>query len=229
MPSRQAYLVSSLILYTCFMPFLAIPASEMEPAILLEKMELAYDKVEDYQANVDIIASKSDGSFETKEFLYSFKKPRMIRLDFGSPYPGMILVYPDRNGKVVVRPAPLLPFFKLHLELDNRLLASPSGQQIDQTDLGLLIRNIGHSLTDHRKGPLEVAEKVGTIEIKILADDHFRQGILTIYRFSIDKDLWLPVKVEEFNSAGRLERTVIFRDLRVNIGLPESLFRLDGN
>jgi outer membrane lipoprotein-sorting protein len=201
----------------------------MEPVILLEKMELAYDKVEDYQANVEVITSKSDGSFDTKEFLYSFKKPRMIRLDFGPPYPGMILVYPDRNGKVVVRPAPLLPFFKLHLELDNRLLTSPSGQQIDQTDLGLLIRNIGHSLTDHRKGPVEVAEKDGTIEINLLADNHFRQGVTTIYRFSIDKGLWLPVKVEESDSAGRLERTVIFRNLRINIGIPESLFRLDGD
>jgi len=139
MPSRQAYLASSLILFTCFMPFCAIAGSEMEPAILFEKMELAYDKVEDYIANVEVITAKSDGSFDTEEFSYSFKKPRMIRLDLGLPHPGVILVYPDRNGNVVVRPSPLLPFFKLHLELDNRLLASPSGQQIDQTDLGLLI------------------------------------------------------------------------------------------
>jgi len=229
MPSWQTYLASSLVFLTSLMPVCAVADSEMDPTILLEKMELAYDNVEDYQANVEVITSKSDGSFDTEEFLYSFKKPRMIRLDLGPPHPGVILVYPDRNGKVVVRPSPLLPFFKLHLELDNRLLASSSGQQIDQTDLGLLIRNIGHSLTDHRKGPVEVEEKEGTIEIKVLADNHFRQGVTTIYRFFIDRGLWLPVKVEESHSAGRLERTVTFRNLRINIGIRESLFRLDGD
>ena len=109
------------------------------------------------------------------------------------------------------------------------MLVSPSGQQIDQTDFGLLIRKIGHSLADQRRGPAEVTEKDGTVEIQVLADNHFRKGILTIYRFSIDEELWLPVKVEESDSAGRLERTMIFRNLRTNIGISESLFRLAGD
>lgn len=229
MPSRQAYLASSLILFTCFMPFCAVAWSEMEPAMVLEKMEQAYDKVKDYQANVEVRTSKSDGSFDTEKFLYTFKKPEMIRLDFESPHSGMILVYPDRNRKVVVRPWPFFPFFKLHLDPGDPILVSHSGQHIDQTDLGLLIRNIGHSLTDQSRGPPEVTEKDGTVEIQVLAENHFRKGILTIYRFSIDEELLLPVKVEESDSAGRLERTMIFRNLRTNIGIPESSFRLAGD
>ena len=229
MPSRQIYLASSLVFCMCFMPFCAVAGSDMEPATLLEKMELAYDKVKDYQANIEVRTSKKDGSFDTEKFLYTFKKPEMIRLDFESPHSGMILVYPDPKGKVWVRPWPFFPFFKLHLEPGDPMLASPSGQHIDQTDLGLLIRKIGHSLTDQRRGPPEVIEKDGTIEIQVLADNHFREGVLTIYRFSIDKELWLPVKVEESDAIGRLERTMIFRNLRTNISVPDSLFRLAGD
>ncbi len=229
MPSRQAYLASSLIFLTVLMPCCAVAWSEMEPAIVLEKMEQAYDKVKDYQANVEVRTSKNDGSFDTEKFLYTFKKPEMIRLDFESPHSGMILVYPDRNGKVVVRPWPFLPFFKLHLDPGDPMLVSHSGQQIDQTDFGLLIRKMGHSLADQRRGPAQVTEKDGTVEIQVLAENHFRNGILTIYRFSIDGELWLPVKVEESDSAGRLERTMTFRNLRTNIGISESLFRLAGD
>jgi outer membrane lipoprotein-sorting protein len=229
MPLRQVYLASSLIFLTYLMPWCAVAWSEMEPAMVLEKMEQAYDKVKDYQANVEVRTSKSDGSFDTEKFLYTFKKPEMIRLDFESPHSGMILVYPDRNRKVVVRPWPFFPFFKLHLDPGDPILVSHSGQHIDQTDLGLLIRNIGHSLTDQSRGPPEVTEKDGTVEIQVLAENHFRKGILTIYRFSTDEELWLPVKVEESDSAGRLERTMIFRNLRTNIGIPESSFRLAGD
>jgi outer membrane lipoprotein-sorting protein len=88
---------------------------------------------------------------------------------------------------------------------------------------------MGQSLTDQRRGPVQVTEKDGTVEIQVLAENHFRKGILTIYRFSIDEELWLPVKVEESDSAGRLERTMTFRNLRTNIGIPESSFRLAGD
>jgi len=38
----------------------------------------------------------------------------------------------------------------------------------------------------------------------------------------------LPVQVDESNSDGLLERAVIFRNLRTNIGLPVHFFHLEG-
>jgi outer membrane lipoprotein-sorting protein len=191
-------------------------------------MEAAYEEVRDYQAEAEVRTYSKDGSFETQVFLYNFKKPKWIRLDFESPYSGLILVYPDENGKVVVRPSGLTRFLKFHLAPDNFLIKVPSGQRIDQTDLGLLIRNISHSLGEGRRGPVETREDNEQIEIRVLADNHFLRGIITLYRFSINKRLWLPVRVEESKPDGQLERMVIFRNLRTNIGIPDSLFRLDG-
>ncbi len=211
-----------IALLGCLLPTFLDASSSSDTEPLVKRMESAFEQVNDYRANMEVRTYRKDGSFEAKKFLYTFKKPKWIRLDFESPYPGMIVVYPDKNGKVELR-----RFFTLHLAPDNPLLEISSGQRIDQTDLGLLIRNISHSLTDRRRGPVEATEDNGDFRIRVLADDHFREGVLTLYQFLIDRKLWLPVGVEESTPDARLERTIIFRDLKTNTGVPDDFFRLD--
>ena len=194
----------------------------------MKKMEAAYLGVKDYQPRLEIKAHRRDGSFSTKKVLYTFKKPNWIRLDFEFPYSGMVPVYPDKNGKVVVRPSAWARFFKLRLAPDSFLLKVSPGKWIDQTDLGFLITNISHSLTDRRPGQVEVVEEDGHIRIRMLADNHFLEGVVTEYQFLIDRKLWLPVGVKESTPDEILERLVIFRNLRVNIGVSDRLFQLDG-
>ncbi len=193
---------------------------------LLKKMEVAYARVEDYQMNVEVKNYKSDGSSEIRKFLYTFKKPKWIRIDFESPHPGMILIYPDKNGKVRVEPPGLSHIFNFDLSPENPLLRTPSGQRIDQTSIELLIQNISHSLTDQRRGPVHIDEN-GYVRIRVLATDHFRKSIVTLYQFFIDSHLWLPVKVEESSPEGHLERTIAFQHLRINIGVLDSFFKMD--
>lgn len=227
MHSSRVYLASSFVLFACFISSYTSGWCALDTEVLLKKMETAYAGVEDYQTRIELRTYRKDGSFETQKFLYSFKKPNWIRLDFESPHSGMVMVYPDRNGKVVIHPLGIARFLKLHLAPDNPLLKVPSGQRIDQTDLELLIRNISHSLTDQRRGPLEVTEDDGHIEIRVLALNHFREEIVTLYHFTIDKKLWLPVEVEESTPDGHLERTVTFQSLRLNINVPGSFFQLE--
>jgi len=59
----------------------------------------------------------------------------------------------------------LLPVFTFHLMSDDPLLETPSGQRLDQMDLGLLIKNIRHSLTDQRRRPVSILEDKNTIQI----------------------------------------------------------------
>ena len=133
-------------------------ACPLEAEDLLKRMEAAYARVKDYRTRVTVRPIQKRGSIETKKFLYTFKKPNRIRLDFESPHPGLILSYPDPKGKVVVRPSVWVPFFKLPLAPDNSLLLDSSGQRVDQTDLGSLIKHIEHSLTDQRRGPAGISE-----------------------------------------------------------------------
>ena len=224
MDSSTGLLIASIISLSC--PMFSQTAAEIPLNIetLLGKMETAYSGVMNYRAKVEIKIFKPDGSFEIQKVLYTFKKPRQIRLDFESPHPGMEMVYPDKNGKVMVRPSGLGHFLKFHLSPDSFLLEVPSGQRIDQTDLGLLIDNISHSLLDRRNGPVEMTEGGGYVRIRVLAENHFRKGAVTLYHFFIDESLWLPVKVEESSPHGLLERTITFQDLKTNIEIPDNYF-----
>lgn len=194
---------------------------------LLRTLEAAYARVEDYRARVEVTTYEKKGAVETKKFLYTFKKPNRIRLDFESPHPGLILFYPDPKGKVVVRPSTWIPFFRLPLAPDNSLLLDASGQRVDQTDLGILIKHIEHSLTDQRRGPVGITNENGRIRIRVSADNPFRAGSVTLYQFFIDTTLFLPVKVEESTPDGRLQRKITFESLLINTGVPDDFFKLD--
>jgi outer membrane lipoprotein-sorting protein len=138
----------------------------------------------------------------------------------------MVLIYLDKNGKVRVQLPGLAHIFTFDLSPGNPLITGPSGQRIDQTDLGLLIKNLSHSLTDQRRGSLEIEED-GYVRLRVLAVNHFNEGIITQYEFFIDKNLWLPVKVEESMPDGQLERTITFQDLKINIGVADNYFQMD--
>jgi hypothetical protein len=121
----------------------------------------------------------------------------------------------------------LAHFLNLHLSPDNRLLQGASRQRINQTDLGLLIEKISRSLMDQRRGPASITEEKGLVRIRVLAENHFRKGVMTLYHFLIDQAVWLPVKVEESSSDGHLERTITFQNLRTNLGIPDRYFEPD--
>ena len=194
---------------------------------LLKKMASAYAEVTDYQAKMEVRTYDNDNSFKAEKFLYTFKKPKRIRLDLESPHPGMVLVYPDHKGKVGVRPSGWARFFKLSLAPDSFLLKASSDQPIDQTDMGLLLKNISKSLTDERHSRPELEEEGEFIRVQVLAENHFQKGVRTRYEFLIDKMKWLPVEVSESTPEGVLKRQVIFRDLRVNVGIKDSFFKLE--
>lgn len=216
----------TILLLSCLTLSNAFAENPSDASIILKKMEAAYSGVNDYQTNVEVRTYKTEGSFETQKFLYTFKKPKWIRLDLESPHSGMILVYPDKSGKVWVRPGGWAHIFHFHLSSGNPLIMGASGRRIDQTEVGLLIKNISHSLTDQRRGPIQI-EQDGYIRIRVLAVNHFREGILTLYQFFIDKDLWLPVMVEESTPGGQLERSISCQNPRINTDVSDSFFQID--
>ncbi len=204
------------------------PSEKEEVTDIIAKMEAAYSEVEAYQTETEVTEFREGNISKTERFLYSFKKPDHVRIDMQSPHPGWVLIYPDDEGKVSVKPGGWTGFLRLRLSPDSEFLRNSAGQRIDQTDLGLLIGNIAHSLTDRRRGELKIFSRDGRIAIRVQSDDHFLPGVLTTYLFSIDRALWLPVEVEEFTAGGIIKRKVIFRDLKTSVNLPEGFFSVNG-
>ena len=203
------------------------PSGE-EVAEIIGKMKAAVATVKDYQTETVVREYREGRLVDTKRFLYTFKKPNHIRIDFETPHPGMVLVYPDEGGKVVVEPFGWARFLRLHLPPESGVLMTSAGQRIDQTDLRLLVQNMAHSLTDRRHGEIVLSEEDGLLCLEVMAENHFRPNILTRYRFVVDEKRWLPVEVQERTPEGMLQREVIFRSLRTSIGIPDTFFQSDG-
>ena len=145
-------------------------------------------------------------------------------MDFETPHRGAVLVYPDKKGKVLLRLPVLGGYFPLRLSPDNpRLMAG--GQPVNQTDLGLLIERISHSVSDERVGDCSTAEDGRYVDIRVLARNHFSPTVTTRYRFRIDKATWLPIEVDESTVDGRLQRRVTFGNTRVNIGVTDQFMQ----
>ncbi len=192
------------------------------PEALLASMKKSYAKVQNYRTDVEVEDFREGEPYETKRFLYTFRKPDHIRIVLESPHRGTVLIYPDKHGNVLVHLRWLFGYITLHLSPDNFLLEDSSGQKINQTDMGLLIRNISHSLTDQRRGKERITEEDGYILISVVAENHFIKGKITHYRFFIDKKRCLPVKIEESTPGEVPQRTIIFRNLTTNIDVGDT-------
>jgi hypothetical protein len=212
-----------ILLVLMLLPIPANAANPEDEQALLKRMESAYEKVKDYRVQVTVVAAENAGN-RTEEFVYTFKKPNHVRIDFLTPQPGTILIFPDPEGKVLVRPWGW-SLLDLHLAPDSILLANPSGQRIDQTDFGRLIKNIARSMDGGRRGPLEILDEAHDIRIRVRAEDHFRTGKFTTYQFTIDRTTRLPAEVEEWTPDGVFKRKITFRNLEVNTGVPDSFFK----
>ena len=78
-----------------------------------------------------------------------------------------------------------------------------------------------------RRGPLEILDEDQVVKIRVMAEDHFREGRVTRYQFTIDKNTYLPAEIEEWTPDGALERKITYRNLELNTDVPDAFFRPD--
>ena len=67
---------------------------------IITKMETAYAKVEEYQAEIKVSEYGDGQIMQMKRFLYTFKKPYHLRIDMESPHPGTVLSIPIKTARL---------------------------------------------------------------------------------------------------------------------------------
>jgi outer membrane lipoprotein-sorting protein len=221
-----AVLLSLLVGLLLFSPA-DLQAAPLSPDEIVTRMRTAYEKVTAYRTEVETSEYRGGRIDVTRRFLFSFRKPNRMRIDMETPHPGMRLVYPDRDGRVFVQFGGWLSAMKVRLAPDNSLFATRAGQRLDKSDFGLLIRNIGRSVGEERVGETKVVKEDGQLLLEVVARDHFQPGVVTRYRFLVDKSLWLPVAVEESTPEGLLKRTIHFRNIEKNPQFPGDFFQIE--
>ena len=103
---------------------------------IVRQMQAAWADVHDYRARMLIRTYRDSGSPDTQTFFYTFRKPDQIRIDFIRPHPGMVMIYPDKEGRVFIRPSGLARLFRLHLPPDSPRLVVSAGQRMTRRTWG---------------------------------------------------------------------------------------------
>jgi outer membrane lipoprotein-sorting protein len=212
---------------------LSIPVKAKERGIenkllaVAQDMASAFQRVEDYTCDVETIFYQSwqDGTgYERYRFKFYFKRKKKIRVDFAEPYPGTIVIYSEGKEEATVIPFGFMPGLKFNLSLKNPMVKTPSGQRLDQTDMGYFIDFVFRSLKKIEQEDGELREESEKIMFFLNALDHINREKMEKYRIVISKKNWLPVGIERYELDGTLVESMQIRNYSINSHLDDHLF-----
>jgi outer membrane lipoprotein-sorting protein len=179
-----------------------------------------YRTVESYQVTL-----RSSYADQSDVIRYFYKKPGFVRMDFVQPHPGAVLIYSPLTGKVR-----LWPFgtglFSLTLSPQNRLVKSPTGHRVDQSDIGVLLDN---AKALQRSGETAVLgeEVIGgkkAVRLAITGSGKPVAGNVHRYELWLDSIGLLPLKAVSRDANNEIIETALMDDLSIDVKLADELF-----
>jgi outer membrane lipoprotein-sorting protein len=155
---------------------------------------------------------------------YRYQKPGYVRMTFVTPHKGAELVYRPDTGKVRLRPFTFIKSFVLTMEPTAKLVLSPSGHRIDESDIGALLKK-AEDLA--QQGSLKVLreetiEQSTMIVLEITGDDDVLVDGVHRYLLWIDKKLKLPRIVESYDNENQFIEGLSLENLIINPELAEN-------
>lgn len=153
---------------------------------------------------------------------YAYRKPGWVRMEFLQPHPGAVLIYDPGTRQVQVWPFGLKRAPSLSLDPDNRLIRGPHGYRVDRSDVGQLLEYLLERRARGSLSPLGEADILGRpgsgFEIAGgEAEDR--------YRVWLARDSLFPVRVERFETGGRLLERTDMTHVQLDVAFPEQFFR----
>lgn len=190
---------------------------------LIDTAIKTYESVESYQVTL-----RTSNNSATEEIKYYFKKPGSVRMEFIKPHKGAVLVYNPLIKEAKLMPFGFLRFFVLTLSPGNRLIKSSRGHEVDESDIGALLKMVKR-LQSHGKTTKLKDETVGkrqTVLIRVEGKGDFNVDDIHMYLLWLDKKTLMPLKVSGYNTQGKLIEEVLMDDLQINVEFPEDFFDL---
>ncbi len=193
-----------------------------------QEMASAFQRLEDYTCDVDVTYHQNwGGEKKTKgryRFKFYFKREKKIRVDFSEPYPGSIVLYSKGNEKAIVIPFNYWPGLKFKISHNHAMLKTPTGQRLEQTDMGYFIDFVLQSLqkVDQVDHQLKEGEEHMTFWLRALDYVHWKR--VEKYRIVISKKYWLPVEIERYELDGTPVESIQIENYSINTHLDDHLF-----
>lgn len=226
MTQKTILIPFSAIVCLLFHPgnFEAIPGDKDRILAVAQHMEAAFKGVEDYSCEVEQIFYQNGTENQRYRFKFYFKKGKKIRVDFSHPHPGLTIIYNDDETKATVIPFRSSPVFKFRLSVDNPLMKTLAGQRINQTDMGYFIDFLSKNLKKVDQKENTFYEDEQRVEFVFRAMDYIEERSLEKYRISISKKYWLPIRIERYNSEGKLLEISDIKNYVLNAHLEDKFF-----
>jgi outer membrane lipoprotein-sorting protein len=194
---------------------------------VVQEMVSAFRRVEDYTCDVETIYYQrwqNESGYERYRFKFYFKRMKKIRVDFSQPYPGTIVIYSEGNEKATVIPLNFLPSLRFNISLKTPMLRTPSGQRLDQTDMGYFIDFVFWSLKKIEQEDVELRDDGEKITFFLRALDYINREKMEKYRIMISKKNWLPTRIERYELDGTPVESIQIRNYSINTHLDDHLF-----
>jgi outer membrane lipoprotein-sorting protein len=187
----------------------------------LERAIERYDTLSSYR--VDIRSSQAG----LEQYLhYAYKKPGYVRMEFIRPHSGALLVYDPGTNRVRLWPLGLHHFPEMTLRPENRLIRGASGQRVDRSDVGTLLRNVRALAQDGAVSVTDERDSRGrhAWHLDVTGPAGVDVGGIHRYELWLDKAHLLPLQVVSHDASDHAVETVFMEAWEVNAMMPDSLF-----
>ncbi len=163
---------------------------------------------------------------ESQTVRYHYRKPGFVRMEFVQPHRGALLVYSPQTGEVTLRPFGVGVFPRLNLNPGNPLIRAPNGHTVDQSDVGVLLRNV--RALQHKGSTETLGEEAvgGVPALHVRVTGTGRRAVEGVHRY----DLWLdrrslfPVQAQSRNVDGELLESLSMEDPEIDLVFPDGFF-----
>ena len=202
----------------------AEPSGEEKILAVVRKMISVFENVEDFTCETEVTYYNEGIEDQQWRVKFFFKKGKKFRVDFSYPYRGVSIFYRGGDEKLTVRPFRFLPALKFRFSIDAPIAKTPSGQRINQTDVGYFIRFIFNNLKSIEQRESGFQDDGERIQFLFWALDYIEGKSLEKYRVFVSRKNWFPLRVERYNLEGKLVELIIFKNYVINSHLEDELF-----
>ena len=181
----------------------------------------------DYSCETELLIYHPEKT--TKSGCRLFYKDHQIRVEvIGGGYRNGSVLVRDHDGHTVVQGGPMLGHMKTTVDPDSRVLILPNGTNVTKSDLPDVMSEMKERLT--HGWPCKMSDKPvidpetgQSVYVVVL----FEPGKTSIpsREFFVDAEKKIPVRIDLYKDEKRIS-TARFKDMRVNVGLSDSLFHL---
>ena len=189
-----------------------------------QRMEAAFNELADYTCEINQIYYRNGEEDQIYRFKFFLKKEKKIRIDFFQPHSGMTVIYKEGEDKATIIPFRSSPKVRFRFPVDSILIKTPTGQRIDQTDIGHLLGFLSKNLQRVRQGEAQFQEDDEKVSFFLWALDYIEEKTLEKYRISVSKKNWLPNKIERYRLDGKPIEITHILNYSVNSRLEDSIF-----